>query len=324
MIAPMHILLCALLALMAGCVSKLPEESPPLADMEEPLELFAEPDDEAARTALPLGTFTGVSLGAASGSLDQLFEAASGLPVQDVAANSPADVAGIVSGDLLLEARLGEGEWTPLRADSDWRRFELEATDITPLEVRFDRAGRITRTTIRPIPRVRAAARVATRRVREEQRIGVVLRSATEVESRAAGLGPGAGVVIVGLSANSPWRAAGLRFGDLITQLGSTPIGAPEHALDALRTASGRIAVTYRRDGTLRTIDTPLTTRARHVREFSIPLLVDYESARGKSDFSLLFGFFRHEQTKAAWRIRFLWFLRFGRGDENALLEVDK
>ena len=33
----------------AGCASSLPEESPPLTDMEEPLELFDEPDDEAGR-----------------------------------------------------------------------------------------------------------------------------------------------------------------------------------------------------------------------------------------------------------------------------------
>ena len=35
-------------------------------------------------------------------------------------------------------------------------------------------------------------------------------------EARAAGLGPGGGAVVVGLSERSPWRAAGLRFGDLI------------------------------------------------------------------------------------------------------------
>ena len=45
--------------LLVGCASRLPAAPPPLLDLEEPLAWFAEPDDEAARQALPLGTFSG-------------------------------------------------------------------------------------------------------------------------------------------------------------------------------------------------------------------------------------------------------------------------
>ena len=51
---------------------------------------------------------------------------------------------------------------------------------------------------------------------REEQHAGIVVRTATEVEARAAGLGAGGGAVLIGLAANSPWRQKGLRFGDVI------------------------------------------------------------------------------------------------------------
>ncbi|MCC6784875.1 MAG: hypothetical protein IT457_18655, partial [Planctomycetes bacterium] len=67
-----------------------------------------------------------------------------------------------------------------------------------------------------------------------------------------------------------------------------------------------------------------LSSREQDTREFYLPLLVDYESERGRSDTSILLGLFRHEQTRAAWRVRLLWFIRFGRGDADALLEVDR
>ena len=46
-----------ILLLNAACAS-LASEPPPLAEVEEPLELFAEPDDEAARRALGAGAAT--------------------------------------------------------------------------------------------------------------------------------------------------------------------------------------------------------------------------------------------------------------------------
>ena len=55
--------------LLLACVSAcslapgLPDEPPALSDMEEPLELAAEPDDETARKRLPFGSFSGMYLG---------------------------------------------------------------------------------------------------------------------------------------------------------------------------------------------------------------------------------------------------------------------
>lgn len=319
-----HLLLVPALLLATGCVSRLPNESPPLADMIEPLELFAEPDDEAARQQLPLGSFTGCQVGAAEASLEALLDPVDGLQIVEVIENSPADAAGLKVGDLLLEARIGDEPPRALRQDSDWRKLELDAPPGAQIQLSIDRANRRTQTTLTAVPRVRMTKRGAVRRVREEKRVGVVLRSATEVEARAAGLGPGGGAVIVGLSAASPWRAADLRFGDLVVAIDGATVTAPEIALDAIRDAGERLRVSFVRAGARQEVETPLTRRARETHEFYIPLLYEYESDRGKSDTSILLGLFRHEKTRAAWRVRLLWFIRFGRGDADALLEVDR
>src|SRR5690606_18466270 len=97
----------------------------------------------------------------------------------------------------------------------------------------------------------------------------------------------------------------------------------PGIVLEAIDAAGERIDVKFRRDGETRTIDAPTTRRAADLREIYVPLLLDHESDRGHADTSVLFGLFRYEETRAAWRVRLLWLIRFGGGDADELLEVD-
>lgn len=315
---------------LIGCSSTPPEKSPPLRTLEEPLELFAEPADEAARRELPLGGFTGCSVQAsgAAESLEALFAdrpgAAPGLTVTRIVENSPADAAGLQVGDLLLEAGIEGAEARTLEFPSVWRELELDCQGGERLEVRFDRANRVSRTTVVVIPRVRPLERAPVQRLREEQYVGVVVRTATEVEARAAGLGPGAGAVVVGLDRNSPWRAAGIRFGDLLTGIGDQPVHHPEVVLDAIRAAEAELNVEWRRDGVAMQATTNLSRRQQELHEFNLPPLFSYESDRGRSDTSLLLGLFRYESTEAAWRMRLFWLLSFGGGDADQLLEVGR
>ncbi len=312
-----------LVALCTSCATPLPEAPPPLADMEEPLQYFQEPADEQARQALPLGTFTGCYVGESRQSLESLLGDAEGVEVVRLVENSPAAVAGLAVGDLLIEARIAGGEPRKLQRPADWRKVELDAKPGDEVAVRFDRANRRSRTTMVVVPRVAAPERGAVRRIREEERVGVVLRTATEVEARAAGLGPGGGAVIVGLAKKSPWRTAGLEFGDLIVAVDGHEVADPEVVVEQIRAAGDRITVEFVRDGRRSSVVTPLTRRAQELRELWIPVLVDYERTRGKSDTSILLGLFRHVRTKAAWRVRLFWFIRFGGGDADELLEVD-
>lgn len=319
-------LLLALLALPFGACSlspDLPEQAPALADMEEPLDLRTEPDDEAARTALPAGTFSGIYLRDARETLEEKLNDPETVVIERIVENSPAALAGLQVGDLLLEVEVDGGEARTIGTPSQWRQLELEAKPGTKVALFVDRAGREAETELTLAARAQPAARELGERYREEQRVGVVVRTATEVEARAAGLGPGAGAVIVGLSAKSPWRDAGLRFEDLIVALDGEPLAHPQQLLTTARdSARSVLAVTYVRDGAQRTVEARLTRRATETTEVSLPLLFSYEHERGRSEWSMLLGLFNYRSTRAAWRFRLLWLIGFGGGDADELLEA--
>ena len=120
----MKFLALSLVAALAACTSiDVPEAPPPLAAMEEPLELMPEPQDESARAALPKGSFTGLVVGDSRTSLDALAGEPEGVIVTSVVENSPADAAGLEVGDLVLEARAAQA--TALHWPSEWRRIDV-------------------------------------------------------------------------------------------------------------------------------------------------------------------------------------------------------
>jgi predicted metalloprotease with PDZ domain len=320
---------CALLVLTlatSGCSlmgkRSLADAPPPLLDMEEPLELRAEPDDEAARTALETGSFTGIYVQNRAGSLDALAEDNEGVLVQRVVENSPADLAGVLEGDVILEVRTGAHSVRP-KWPSEWRAVELEWPAGSSLDLVVDRAAVEIKLSFTTVPRVRAPERAPVERFREEKKVGVVVRTATEVEARAANLGPGAGAVIVGLSRASPWRAASLKFGDLITRVDGVEVAHCQVLIDAiLAKKSGESLALDVVSGDLhRQVSAPIGRREKELTEFSIPLLYSYSSERGHSETSILFGIYKHESTSAAWHTRILWFISFGGGEADRLAE---
>lgn len=320
-------LLPLLLVPLAACSlsSNLPEKAPPLADLDEPLDLRAEPDDEAARAKLPLGMFSGLKVADARDSLAaKLGDEEPALKVVEVVENSPAAAAGVQVDDLLLDVTIDQGQKTPIAQPSEWRKIELDTPDGLPVWLTLDRGGRAVRTMFLMEKRVAPPARATAERFREEDRVGVVLRTATEVEARAAGLGPGGGAVIVGLGKRSPWRAAGLRYGDLVTAVDGKPVTHPEVVLTALRDgARTEVALAYRRGETTADVAAPLSARAQELREIAVPVLFSYESGRGVTEWSAVLGLLGYRSTKAAWRMRVLWLIRFGGGDTDQLLEAD-
>ncbi len=309
---------------LAACAAGLPIDPPALRDMEEPLALFEEPDDEAQRRGLPYGSFSGLYLGDARDTLASKLDDDAAVKVVRVVENSPADRAGLAADDLVLEVVVN-GAAREVAHPSEWRELELGSPPGTRVEVFVDRAGREARAVMELTARVRPAARDVAERFREEQRVGVVFRTATEVEARGAGLGPGGGAVIVGLSARSPWRGAGLRFEDLIVAVDRAPLAHPQDLLRALAEPEReRVAITFVRDGAApQTVDAALTRREHDMREIYVPLLYSYEYERGRTAWSMLFGFLGYESTAAAWRFRLLWWIRFGGGDADTLLEGD-
>lgn len=312
---------------LAACESvlprKLPDEAPPLVRMEEPLALFEEPDDEASRRELPRGSFSGVVVGSTRMSLDDPAEPP-GLAVLEVVENSPGDAAGLEPDDILYSVRVPPGPEQDLVWPSEWRELELAQAPGTKVTVVYDRAGLEREAEITLIRRVRPAAREMTARFRESDRVGVVLRTATEVEARAAGLAPGAGAVVVGLSLGSPWRRAGIVFGDLIVALAERPVDHPQVVLDAIREGGKAVDVTFVRAGERHVVEAALSRRKREVTHVGLPPLFDYEKDRDESEWSILLGLVSHESNSSAWQLRILWFFHFSGGDGDRLEEVDK
>lgn len=320
------LVLCPALVFVAACSSTpLPQEPPPLTDMEQPLDLMREPDDEAQRAALPQGAFSGLVVDDARQTLAQKLDGEAQLRVAQVVENSPAMAAGVQVDDLLLEARVGSGQSVALTRASEWRKIELDSPAGTVVELLLDRAGRDAKATLTLVPRVRAAQRAPTQTFREEERTGVVVRTATEVEARTAGLGPGAGAVITGLSQRSPFRAAGLRFADVLVAVDGNKVAHPQDLVLALRDRGKESAsIDFFRAGERKSCVVQLSEREGEVTEISIPLLWSYEHRRGVTEWSTLLGLVQGRSTKAAWEFRLLWLLRFGGGDSDQLVEAGK
>jgi predicted metalloprotease with PDZ domain len=315
-----------LVLLASGCSlvrqRSLADKAPPLLDMEEPLELRDEPADEGARLALDPGSFTGIYVASRAASLDALSEDNEGVLVQRVVENSPADLAGVIEGDVILEAKIDARRVT-FKWPSEWRALEVETAAGTKLDLLVDRAAVETRLVLTTVPRVRPPDRTAAERFREEEKVGLVVRCATEVEARAAHLGPGGGAVIVGLSRASPWRKAGLKYGDMITRVDGVAVAHCQVLIDAIRAHKHgeKLALEVVSQGASREVSAPLGRREHELHEFSIPLLYDYTSDRGRSETSILFGIYNHESTSAAWHTRLLWIIHFGGGEADQLDE---
>ena len=301
----------------------LASESPPLVDMEEPLDLYAEPDDEAERQGLQAGSFSGVYVEDSRETLEALLGEGEGVVVSRVVENSPGDAAGLEEGDLILLVVGPEGEEMVIADPSQWRAVELETEPGSRLVVVFDRANVEREVELVMVPRLRIPERGEVERFREEQRVGVVLRTATEVESRGAGLGPGGGAVVVGLSRRSPWRSAGIQFEDLVVAVDGVEVSHPQVVLEAIRNAEGEtLNVVVQRGEEQMELEAGLSDRESELQSITIPLLFSYESDRGASSTSLVFGLLSYESTEAAWEFGFLWFFSFGGGDADLLEEV--
>ncbi|MEE8107317.1 MAG: PDZ domain-containing protein [Planctomycetota bacterium] len=318
--------LLALPALGLGCSKldgKLADTKPPLYDMEEPLALHGEPEDEDARRVLPLGGFTGIYAGESRESLDEMDAGDGGLQVVRVVENSPGAAAGVVRGDLLLEVTR-DGKTTELRWVSEWRELELQTEPGTRVQVLLDRAGVEKSVVIEMDARLQPPARHEIERFRDEEHVGVVVRTATEAEARSVGLGAGAGAVIVGLTRSSPWRRAGLRFGDLIFEVDGTEIAHPSVLLDAIRNAENAASLKLRvRRGTEDLeFSVAVSRRAKEVKQISIPILFSYKRDGGFKTTSVLLGAYRSKRTPAAYEHRLLWIFRWRGGDADKLVEV--
>ena len=138
-------------------------------------------------------------------------------------------------------------------------------------------------------------------------------------------MGAGSGEVIVGLSRSSPWREAGLVYGDLVVSVDGVPVAHPQVVLDAIRTADEKaeLALEVLRGGERAEVAVGVSRRQRETSHFKIPLLFSYEREPRESSTSMILGLIRVRRTEAAWDCRLLWLISFGGGDADRLERVE-
>ena len=319
-------LLALLASVLAGCggVSSLRTTADPLEDMEVARTQFDMPEDEEQRQRLPLGVFTGIEVGDSRQTLQALMGEPEGVLVTKVVENSPAVAADIRVADILLEATVDDRDPVALAWPSDWYKIEQTASTDSDIYLLYDRAGKDLETTLKPVVRLSPPARLPGNRFREESKVGLIVRNASEVEAHAAGLARGEGSVVVGLARRSPWREAGVEFGDVILAVNDQPVKNPQELLAVIGGISrGRpMAVTVFRENQRLTFETTVTQREREVKRFGIPLIYTYSNDRGVRKTSFLLGLYKSRKTAVAAQYRLLWLINYTVGDANRLEEV--
>lgn len=314
------LILFSCVLLLAACNSDRSNRAPGLVDWEEPAEWMNPPLDEEQRRTLPNGCFSGLQFAGGGQQLDEAAEP--GLEVGALVENSPAVAAGIEIGDRLLEARW-DGNRTSLDALSDWREIELQCAPGTAVELSLERGSREIKTVLTLAPRYQPATRVELAREREDLRAGVLLREASEVEARAAGLPPGAGAVLIGMAQSSPWKQSPLRYGDLLTRVNGERIDRLSRLLNAIHRAKPgeELEIEYFRAGASAQASLPLSSRERGLREVRLPLVFGWSCGAERTHWWAILGLIDWESTPHAWQLQLFWWIRFQGGD-NERLEV--
>ena len=204
---------------------------------------FAIPIERALRVARELtahGTVRRAWVGLEVAGADDLREwkELGGLRVTRVVPDSPADLAGLDAGDVLLTAST-----RPMHTFLDWESVKLDVSpgDTLSISVRRGNDQRRVNLTVEPLPTA-TAERVAFGDVEF-----ITVTPAVQQERR---LSRDFGALVFRVS-DTATRQTGLREGDVILQVNRQRVESAEALRDVLREASGRgaVRVFYDRDG---------------------------------------------------------------------------
>ncbi len=325
MLKLMWFILFSVILFSFGCSSsELQTKADPLENMEVSRTLLVAPQDEEQRKELPLGVFTGIAVSDSQQTLEEQLKAPEGVLVTGIVENSPGAAAGIQEGDIILKAAIDDNAPTMLRWASDWFKLEQTATPDSTIHTYYDRAGRNFETILKPVKRISPPSRLTGNSFREEAKVGIIVRNTSEVEAGKAGLTRGEGCVVVGLSRTSPWRQAGVLFGDIIIEINDKIIKNPQELLitiNDLKKGNNVNIVVFREDKKI-TINTRVSKRQKETKEVNIPFIFSYGNKGGIEKTSILFDLFRVRKTKVASEYKLFWLINFTIGDSNRLEEI--
>jgi serine protease Do len=163
-----------------------------------------------------------------------------GALVSSVEPGSPAEKAGIKSGDVILAV---DGKAVDQSVDLPRIVGETKPGTALALQVWRKGATQDLRVTVGEMPAEKVAAAAAGDEAKQAK-LGVSVRPLTAEERKARGLD--AGVVVE--TVDGPAAKAGIRQGDVILAFGAAKVENPEQLKKLVDKASGNVPVLVRRD----------------------------------------------------------------------------
>lgn len=252
-----------------------------------------------------------------------------GITVTTVVENSPAAEAGLLPGDVLLEAN-GVALGHPDALDD---LVEALAPG-SPVKLRLERARRPMQVEARTVVRVQvpppppesiASAATDTGALLERRRLGFEFRSAPPELLEELGLSRRFGVQVERVAPRSPLREAGVDPGDLLLEVDGEPIPSAAELLgylDAQRSARSVSLTVFERDKGRREVDVELHEPEFRARKLSIPLLFSFDRKPEVSEYSALFGLVKWTRLESGTRFRLLYLFSFESGSDDELIDV--
>jgi S1-C subfamily serine protease len=211
------------------------------------------------------GPFGGVRLGIIVSEinphLQKTLKIESGVMVEEVLQDSPAEKAGVQEGDIIL--KVGN---EPVRDQSDVREQLKSMGDDQEVELQILRDGEPLTLQVKPEEKDPQDFNIRFGR----NFIGVNLQ---ELDTDLAGyfkVDPNAGVLVTSVESDSPASKAGIRSGDILTHFNGKKIHSPEEVREEINSLQeGETAeITLVRQGNEQKITMKPEVRSFHGREF--------------------------------------------------------
>jgi serine protease Do len=175
--------------------------------------------------------YLGTAIASVDANTAQQFKVAvrEGAIIREVRPNSPADKAGVEPGDVILLLN-GEKVSDPPSLQGIVERLEIGTA--YPLEVLRDGKKQTLKVTIEEMPTEYTAQRgessAPDRTDKSFDSLGLEVRPLTKELSKQLGLTNATGVVVTGVKEDGPTALAGIKQGDIIERVGSTPVTTVE------------------------------------------------------------------------------------------------
>ncbi len=264
--------------------------------------------------------FLGVRVEANAAELEDVGEHV-GVRIVEVVANSPAQAAGLKTGDVIESVGGTSYRWPDA--------FHAAIDRLPPgapvrLEVvRDDVAFTVD---VTPVARTRARPEHVVTHLVDRERIGVRFGVLTRAEARAAGFRPSEGVRIAGFWGQSPWARDGVRAGDLLHRMNGRPVHDPREVIRRVRLlpVGAPVELELVRAGAKIRVRSTVSRRARRTERVLVPLLFNYRSpSEEESEWGVLFDVFQTRFKDGQRRTKLFWIISWTTGEAQSLREVD-